>query len=85
MERYRWLFQDHVFFERHQELSDKQVRLYLGWRQAVRSLADPLTRREVQQQIDAGRGGIGIEDAELIADVELLCEKGFILRERIGW
>jgi hypothetical protein len=82
MERYRWRFQDRAFFERFEELSDKQIRVYLGMRRAGELVKNPEVIREAQEVIAAGEFTIGIEQFDLIADIELLCEKGLILRER---
>jgi hypothetical protein len=85
MERYRLEFQDGVFFERFRELSDQQIRYYLGLRQAYRRLsADPQERQQVAESVRAGEGKIGIEEVDLVMDFELLCEKGFIWRARSG-
>lgn len=82
METYRFEPQDAVFFERHSELTDKQVRLYLRIRKAIEDLRNPGVLESEREQIQKGEGVLGIEHAELVMDAELLCELGFILRRR---
>jgi hypothetical protein len=84
MERFKLEFQDAVFFERYEELSDKRIRYYLGLKRAARALSDPQARQETQDLLRAGKGGIPIEEADLVMDFELLCARGFILRTRTG-
>jgi hypothetical protein len=84
MERFRLKYQDDVFFERYDELSDQQIRFYLDMRRAIRMGRDPQVRCQVRQEVEEGKGKIGIDDVGFIMDFELLCEKGFILRERVG-
>ena len=81
MESYRWTFHDDVFFERHAELSDQQIRTYLGLRHALPVASGPEGKRLVAEARERGEGGIGIEEVNLVADVEMLCELGFISRE----
>lgn len=81
MERFRLEFRDEVFFERYVELSDKQIRYYLDLRVAAHIMGfDQQVRQEVQELVRAGEGVIGIEDAHLVMDFELLCNEGFIRR-----
>jgi hypothetical protein len=84
MESYRWTFHDDVFVERFEELSDKQIREYLRLRKA-NILAGQLGR----PGIDALRGPrervIPLEEAGLVADVEMLCELGFVSREFVAF
>jgi hypothetical protein len=84
MDTYNWDFQDRAFFERYDELSDKQIRVYLGLRRTITLLRSPEVKAEAQEIIDAGRGGIGMDQVDLVMDIELLCEKGLIRRERRG-
>ena len=84
MERFQLEFQDAVFFERYTELSAKQIRFYLDLRRTVVEASDPEVKQEIQRRIQAGEGTLGIEEADLIMDFELLCDSGFIRRERMG-
>ena len=79
LQPYRWELRDEVFFNRCAELSDRQTRLYLNLRRGLRkALADTEFRREVER---ASEGKVlGIELADLIMDIELLCDKGIVLR-----
>lgn len=70
---YRWSLQDEVFFDRYQELSNDQVRFYLGLRKAW-----------IQQggaSLIVEQSGIGPEFADAMKGVQGLCDRGFILRE----
>jgi hypothetical protein len=84
MERYRLDFQDNVFFERYGELSDKQIRFYLDLRRAAVVGSDPQVRHDTQEMVRAGKGTIPIEEADLVMDFEMLCERGFIRRTPSG-
>jgi hypothetical protein len=81
MERYHWEFQDAVFFERYTELSDKHIRTYLDLRRALPIASGPEGKRLVAEARERGEGGIGIEEVNLVAYIEMLCEKGFISRQ----
>jgi hypothetical protein len=82
MEQFTLEFQDRTFFERYAELSGKQIRFYLDLRRAVQLGSDPDVRREVREKVEAREGSIGREDVDFVMNLELLCEQGFILRER---
>jgi hypothetical protein len=81
MEKYTFEFDDRVFFERYEELSDKQIRFYLGLRKAARLASNPRVKEEL---LEGAKGTLGIDQADLVMDLELLCDKCFIRRERIG-
>jgi hypothetical protein len=84
MESYRWTFHDNVFFERFEELSDKQISVYLKLRKAnIR--ARQLGRQGIDAQREPGARGIPIEQVGLVADVEMLCESGFVSREFVAF
>jgi len=80
MERFTLQFQDGIFFDRFEELSDKQIRYYLNLRRAYQFGLDPQHRKETQEMVRAGEGTIPIEKIDLVMDFELLCERDFIRR-----
>jgi hypothetical protein len=81
MEEYTFECDDRVFFERYEELSDKQIRFYLGLRKTMRLAYSTKVKQEL---LEGAKETLGIEDADLVMDLELLCHNGFIRRERIG-
>jgi hypothetical protein len=72
-----WSLQDEVFFERYRELSDDQIRFYLGLRKAWRRrggtavVVEKWTAKMDRQLNTEAR------------DVQQLCDLGVILREDV--